>query len=118
MSPLSNNHLFVDYFQNPFPDFFACGLNVSLSTDDPLQVRIHSTVRYRLAPSTAPADGRGWDGVGGDGMGQSARGWDGMGWDGVRWDGMGWGRVGWFAIGDLTILSGLCEETTHGRQRA
>ncbi|KAF9361450.1 AMP deaminase [Mortierella sp. AD094] len=37
MSPLSNNALFLDYDRNPFPTFFQRGLNVSLSTDDPLQ---------------------------------------------------------------------------------
>jgi AMP deaminase len=37
MSPLSNNSLFLDYSRNPFPVFFGRGLNVSLSTDDPLQ---------------------------------------------------------------------------------
>ncbi|KAI9327235.1 hypothetical protein DFJ73DRAFT_964834 [Zopfochytrium polystomum] len=37
MSPLSNNALFLDYERNPFPSFFQRGLNVSLSTDDPLQ---------------------------------------------------------------------------------
>jgi AMP deaminase len=37
MSPLSNNALFLTYERNPFPDFFRTGLNVSLSTDDPLQ---------------------------------------------------------------------------------
>jgi len=37
MSPLSNNSLFLNYNHNPFPVFFARGLNVSLSTDDPLQ---------------------------------------------------------------------------------
>ncbi|EIN12816.1 AMP deaminase [Punctularia strigosozonata HHB-11173 SS5] len=37
MSPLSNNALFLTYERNPFPDFFKVGLNVSLSTDDPLQ---------------------------------------------------------------------------------
>jgi AMP deaminase len=37
VSPLSNNSLFLDYRNNPFPKFFARGLNVSLSTDDPLQ---------------------------------------------------------------------------------
>lgn len=65
MSPSSNNNLFVEYQKNPFPNFFAkgtearthnrrrrrrrewvanrsrCpGLNVSLSTDDPLQFHI------------------------------------------------------------------------------
>ncbi|KAK7048714.1 A-deaminase domain-containing protein [Favolaschia claudopus] len=37
MSPLSNNALFLAYERNPLPDFFHTGLNVSLSTDDPLQ---------------------------------------------------------------------------------
>eukprot|EP01112_Ceratiomyxa_fruticulosa_P012622 TRINITY_DN3504_c0_g2_i1.p1 TRINITY_DN3504_c0_g2~~TRINITY_DN3504_c0_g2_i1.p1 ORF type:complete len:1316 (+),score=284.18 TRINITY_DN3504_c0_g2_i1:786-4733(+) len=37
VSPLSNNRLFLDYKRNPFPIFFERGLNVSLSTDDPLQ---------------------------------------------------------------------------------
>ncbi|KAF5317567.1 hypothetical protein D9619_013212 [Psilocybe cf. subviscida] len=37
MSPLSNNALFLTYERNPLPDFFKAGLNVSLSTDDPLQ---------------------------------------------------------------------------------
>jgi AMP deaminase len=37
MSPLSNNSLFIDYSKNPFPIFYARGLNVCLSTDDPLQ---------------------------------------------------------------------------------
>ncbi|XP_022931847.1 AMP deaminase-like [Cucurbita moschata] len=40
MSPLSNNSLFLDYHRNPFPTFFARGLNVSLSTDDPLQIHL------------------------------------------------------------------------------
>jgi AMP deaminase len=38
MSPLSNNALFLSYERNPFPDFFKIGLNISLSTDDPLQM--------------------------------------------------------------------------------
>lgn len=37
MSPLSNNALFLTYDKNPFYGFFKKGLNVSLSTDDPLQ---------------------------------------------------------------------------------
>ncbi|KAL3235059.1 AMP deaminase [Nakaseomyces bracarensis] len=37
MSPLSNNALFLTYDKNPFPRYFKRGLNVSLSTDDPLQ---------------------------------------------------------------------------------
>eukprot|EP00299_Pterocystis_sp_00344_P017295 c8671_g1_i1.p1 GENE.c8671_g1_i1~~c8671_g1_i1.p1 ORF type:complete len:692 (+),score=126.33 c8671_g1_i1:48-2123(+) len=38
LSPLSNNKLFLRYEKNPFPKFFARGLNVTLSTDDPLQI--------------------------------------------------------------------------------
>ncbi|KAI0436011.1 hypothetical protein F4803DRAFT_557418 [Xylaria telfairii] len=37
MSPLSNNALFLAYERNPFIQYFRRGLNVSLSTDDPLQ---------------------------------------------------------------------------------
>ncbi|XP_033758870.1 AMP deaminase 2-like isoform X6 [Pecten maximus] len=37
MSPLSNNSLFLNYHRNPLPEYFARGLHVSLSTDDPLQ---------------------------------------------------------------------------------
>ena len=40
VSPLSNNKLFLDYHSNPFPKFFARGLNVTLSTDDPLMLHI------------------------------------------------------------------------------
>ena len=40
MSPLSNNSLFLDYHRNPFPTYFARGLSVSLSTDDPLQIHL------------------------------------------------------------------------------
>ncbi|KAK7200910.1 AMP deaminase [Novymonas esmeraldas] len=36
VSPLSNNALFLYFLNNPFPDFFHRGLNVSLSTDDPM----------------------------------------------------------------------------------
>lgn len=45
MSPLSNNLLFLEYDKNPFPRFFKKGLNVTLSTDDPLMVgpRAHAT---------------------------------------------------------------------------
>lgn len=32
LSPLSNNSLFLNYDRSPFPDFFAIGMNVSLST--------------------------------------------------------------------------------------
>lgn len=38
MSPLSNNKLFLDYYKNPFPTFFSQGMNVSLSSDDPLML--------------------------------------------------------------------------------
>ncbi|KAI9909297.1 hypothetical protein PsorP6_014897 [Peronosclerospora sorghi] len=41
MSPLSNNRLFLAYHRNPFPIYHARGLNVSLSTDDP--VMLHYT---------------------------------------------------------------------------
>lgn len=37
MSPLSNNALFCEYTKNPLPTYFKRGLNVTLSTDDPLQ---------------------------------------------------------------------------------
>ena len=37
MSPLSNNSLFISYPRNPLPEYLMKGLNVSLSTDDPLQ---------------------------------------------------------------------------------
>ncbi|RZC79990.1 hypothetical protein C5167_042573 [Papaver somniferum] len=40
MSPLGNNSLFLDYRKNPFPMFFQRGLNVSLSSDDPLQIHL------------------------------------------------------------------------------
>ena len=36
LSPLSNNALFLTLAKSPFYEFFAAGLNVSLSTDDPL----------------------------------------------------------------------------------
>ncbi len=45
MSPLSNNSLFLDYHKNPFPVFFARGLSLSLSTDDPLQARARTLLR-------------------------------------------------------------------------
>jgi AMP deaminase len=40
MSPLSNNRLFLDYMANPCPTYHARGLNVSLSTDDPLMLHM------------------------------------------------------------------------------
>src|SRR5262249_38773201 len=42
VSPLSNAALFLDYDKNPFPTLFKRGLNVSLSTDDPLQFHVTS----------------------------------------------------------------------------
>lgn len=36
MSPCSNNYLFLPYEKNPFHQFFQIGMNVALSTDDPL----------------------------------------------------------------------------------
>lgn len=36
LSPLSNNFLFLKIANSPFPKFFRRGLNVTLSTDDPL----------------------------------------------------------------------------------
>ena len=49
MSPLSNNALFLTYERNPLPDFFKAGLNVSLSTDDPLQ--FHFTKVCQFTPA-------------------------------------------------------------------
>lgn len=37
VSPLSNNTKVLDFLDNPFPEFFRRGLNVSLSTEAPLQ---------------------------------------------------------------------------------
>lgn len=37
MSPLSNNSLFLAYNRSPLPDYLARGLNISISSDDPLQ---------------------------------------------------------------------------------
>jgi len=37
MSPLSNNSMFLNYIKNPFYEYHSIGLNISLSTDDPLQ---------------------------------------------------------------------------------
>lgn len=48
MSPLSNNALFLTYERNPLPEFFKTGLNVSLSTDDPLQFHF-TKVRVAVA---------------------------------------------------------------------
>jgi AMP deaminase len=40
MSPLSNNSLFLEVNRNPMPSYFAKGLNISLSSDDPLQFHL------------------------------------------------------------------------------
>lgn len=40
MSPLGNNFLFCDYDKSPFPRYFKRGLNVALSTDDPLMIHV------------------------------------------------------------------------------
>jgi AMP deaminase len=40
MSPLSNNLLFLEYQKNPFPKYFSRGLNVALSSDDPLLIHV------------------------------------------------------------------------------
>jgi AMP deaminase len=40
ISPLSNNRLFLEYAKSPFFELFSKGLNVSLSTDDPLMLSL------------------------------------------------------------------------------
>jgi AMP deaminase len=40
MSPLSNNLIFLKYEKSPFPALFRRGLNVTLSTDDPLMIHV------------------------------------------------------------------------------
>ncbi|CAO1637725.1 unnamed protein product [Sympodiomycopsis kandeliae] len=60
MSPLSNNALFLHYDRNPLPSYFRMGMNVSISTDDPLQFHLSkeplleeysvATQVYRLSP--------------------------------------------------------------------
>jgi AMP deaminase len=60
MSPLSNNALFLHYDRNPFPTYLKMGMNVSISTDDPLQFHLSkeplleeysvATQVYRLSP--------------------------------------------------------------------
>lgn len=61
MSPLSNNALFLSYDRNPFPNFLKLGMNVSISTDDPLQFHLSkeplleeysvATQIYKLTPA-------------------------------------------------------------------
>ncbi len=64
MSPLSNNLLFVEYEKNPFPKFFQRGLNVTLSTDDPLMIHVtkeplveeYSVARYEHSTDMSTYD--------------------------------------------------------------
>ena len=42
VSPLSNDFLFLRLKDSPFPKFFAAGMNVTLSTDDPLLFHLSS----------------------------------------------------------------------------
>lgn len=51
VSPISNNALFLKMRDNPFPHFFWRGLNVTLSTDDPLM--FHTTNEPLLEEYTA-----------------------------------------------------------------
>lgn len=49
--------MFIDYHRNPFPTFFLRGLNVSLSTDDPLQIHLTKeplVEEYSVAASVIP----------------------------------------------------------------
>lgn len=60
MSPLSNNALFLTYERNPLPSYARIGLNVSLSTDDPLLFHftrecVLSHKRERTIHLTSPA---------------------------------------------------------------
>ena len=56
LSPLSNNALFLQLSKNPFLEFFSVGLNVSLSTDDPLMCASRSRPAEPLwDPSRRPA---------------------------------------------------------------
>ncbi|EKE37441.1 hypothetical protein ENUP19_0253G0036 [Entamoeba nuttalli] len=55
VSPLSNHNLFLEYGKSPFNDFFMRGLNVSLSSDDPLQFHRTQTPlmeEYAIAQQT------------------------------------------------------------------
>jgi AMP deaminase len=51
VAPISNNALFLRIKDNPFPLFFRRGLNVSLSTDDPLM--FHATNQPLMEEYTA-----------------------------------------------------------------
>lgn len=48
MSPLSNNSLFLAYNKNPLPQFFARGLNVSLSTVNSLFIPIFLMIKKKI----------------------------------------------------------------------
>ncbi|ETO29565.1 hypothetical protein RFI_07557 [Reticulomyxa filosa] len=49
VSPLSNNILVCEYNKNPFPSFFKRGLNVALSTDDPLLIQFRFLMQTLFA---------------------------------------------------------------------
>jgi AMP deaminase len=56
VNPLGNS-LFLDYHRNPFLSFFARGLSVSLSTDDPLQIHLTReplVEKFSVAASVCP----------------------------------------------------------------
>ena len=57
MSPLSNNALFLTYERNPLPDFFKTGLNVSLSTDDPLQFHFTKVGFFQMREASQLTNG-------------------------------------------------------------
>jgi len=40
MSPIANNKLICKYADSPFNNYFRLGLNVCLSTDDPLMLHM------------------------------------------------------------------------------
>lgn len=40
MSPIANNKLICKYSDSPFDKYFRLGMNVCLSTDDPLMLHI------------------------------------------------------------------------------
>jgi hypothetical protein len=59
VSPLSNNRLFLTYENNPFPNFFNIGMNVSLSTGRPWDVPLRGSGRG-AAPGPSYANGGGF----------------------------------------------------------
>ena len=58
MSPLSNNSLFLNYHRNPLLEYHEKGLNVSLSTDDPLQFHFTKVGSRNLTLSNKCVNGR------------------------------------------------------------